>query len=107
MINEIKEILKLHPELIEDKLCLSIQEVKEIGKYVEQLENEIGRQEKAQVLLDNQNAELQDRINKALEYMRSEYTVTDDEVYLFLTNRVASLSKLENILKGDDNESNN
>ena len=116
MTNEIKEILeKLKDGNWYDELDLTgtmwielrWEETHLLLDYITNLQEEIERQEKSQVILDNQNAELQERIDKALEYMKSEYTVTDDEVYLFLTNRVASLSKLENILKGDDNESNN
>ena len=41
-------------------------------------------------------------INKAIEYIRSEYTITDDDVYLALYSSDGTLDKLENILKGED-----
>lgn len=41
------------------------------------------------------------RIDKAIEYIRSEYTITDDDVYLALYSSDGTLDKLENILKGD------
>lgn len=42
-------------------------------------------------------------IDKAIEYIRSEYTITDDDVYLALYSSDGTLDKLENILKGSDN----
>jgi wobble nucleotide-excising tRNase len=45
--------------------------------------------------------ELQERINKAIEYMRSEYTITDDDVYLTLYSSNGTLDKLEEILRGE------
>ena len=48
--------------------------------------------------------ELQEKINKAIEYIRSEYTITDDDVYLALYSSNGTLDKLEGILKGDSNE---
>lgn len=52
-------------------------------------------------------AEAQDyksRIDKAIEYIRSEYTITDDDLYLALYSSDGTLDKLENILTGGDEE---
>ena len=51
--------------------------------------------------LVKKNEELQERINKAIEYIRSEYTITDDDVYLTLYSSNGTLDKLEGILKGE------
>lgn len=45
-----------------------------------------------------------DAIDKAIEYMRSQYTITDDDLYLALYSSDGTLDKLENILRGEDNE---
>jgi methionine synthase II (cobalamin-independent) len=55
-----------------------------------------------EVELEEKNKELQDRINKAIEYIRSEYTITDDDAYLALYSSDGTLDKLESILKGDN-----
>ena len=44
---------------------------------------------------------LQERINKAIEYIESEYTITDDNVYLALYSSDGTLDKLEEILRGE------
>ena len=41
------------------------------------------------------------RNEKAIEYIRSEYTITDDDVYLALYSSDGTLDKLESILKGE------
>lgn len=46
--------------------------------------------------------DLQKRIDKAIEYMRSQYTITDDDLYLALYSSDGTLDKLENILRGDE-----
>lgn len=56
--------------------------------------------------LENQNVELQQRIDKAIEYIESEYTITDDDVYLALYSSDGTLDKLEGILKGEENAKN-
>ena len=52
--------------------------------------------------LENQNVELQQRIDKAIEYIESEYTIIDDDVCLALYSSDGTLDKLEEILKGED-----
>ena len=47
---------------------------------------------------------LQNRIDKAIEYIRSEYTITDDDVYLALYSSNGTLDKLEKILEGEEND---
>ena len=54
------------------------------------------------IKMRNENEELQERINKAIEYIRSEYTITDDDVYLTLYSSNGTLDKLEGILKGEE-----
>lgn len=54
------------------------------------------------IKMRNENEELKERINKAIEYMQSEYTITDDDVYLTLYSSNGTLDKLEGILKGED-----
>ena len=51
--------------------------------------------------LENQNVELQQRIDKAIEYIRNEYPITDDDVYLALYSSNGTLDKLEGILRGE------
>ena len=58
------------------------------------------------IKMRNENEELQERINKAIEYIRSEYTITDDDVYLALYSSNGTLDKLEEILKGEENVKN-
>ena len=67
-INEIIEDLKWH--------------IQECRRTNEDLQQEIKRQEKAQVILDNQNAELQQRINKAIEYIKENEQYFDKELGL-------------------------
>lgn len=55
-------------------------------------------------LKDLKIKELQNRIDKAIEYIRSEYTITDDDLYLALYSSDGTLGKLENILKGGNND---
>lgn len=69
----------------------------------ENLQDEIKRQEKAQVILDNQNADLQERINKAIELI--------DEPIYFATDKmetrkvfIGRLKEIKDILKGEDND---
>lgn len=57
------------------------------------------------VRLQEENELLNNRINKAIEYMRSQYTITDDDLYLALYSSDGTLDKLENILRGEDNVS--
>lgn len=45
--------------------------------------------------------ELQKRIDKAIEYIESKYTITSDDVYLTLYSSDGTLDKLEEILKGE------
>ena len=47
---------------------------------------------------------LQKRVDKAKEYIRSNYTITDDDLYLALYSSDGTLDKLEKILKGEENE---
>lgn len=56
----------------------------------------------ALVDLKNENIRLNNIINKAIEYIRSEYTITDDDVYLALYSSDGTLDKLESIFKGDN-----
>ena len=95
MNNEIKE--KIRQWYIDDDLI-------SILDYITNLQEEIKRQEKAQVILDNQNAELQERINNAIEYMIKQRDVITDYVhqakeinedYLFLDR--TSLETFKNI----------
>lgn len=51
--------------------------------------------------LAKENKELKERIDKAIEYIRSEYTITDDDVYLALYSSNGTLDKLEGILRGE------
>jgi hypothetical protein len=44
------------------------------------------------------------RIDKAIEYIRSEYTITDDDLYLALYSSDGTLDKLEKILTGGDED---
>lgn len=46
----------------------------------------------------------QQRIYKAIEYIRSQYTIIDDDLYLALYSSDGSLDKLEKILRGEDDE---
>lgn len=48
--------------------------------------------------------ELKKKVDKAIEYIRSQYTITDDDLYLALYSSDGTLDKLENILRGEDNE---
>lgn len=54
------------------------------------------------VLEEIKDEELQERIDKAIEYIESKYTITDDDVYLTLYSSDGTLDKLEGILKGED-----
>lgn len=87
---------------------------KEVRDYITNLQEEIERQEKAQIILDNQNAELQERINNAIEYMIKQRDVITDYVhqakeinedYLFLDRTsLETFKNIYEILKGEDNE---
>ena len=52
------------------------------------------------IKMRNENEELKERINKTIEYIESEYTITDDDVYLALYSSDGTLDKLEKILRG-------
>ena len=56
------------------------------------------------IKMRNENEELKERINKTIEYIESEYTITDDDVYLALYSSDGTLDKLEKILRGGSNE---
>lgn len=109
MTNEIKEIL----EYLKDIKTYSRDEIgyyKDLYgsqidvllEYITNLHEEIERQEKSQVILDNQNAELQGRIDKAIEYIK-EHCI-DDDFYINLTNKEKHIFDVLNILQGEDNE---
>ena len=77
------------------KLNINEQNVYEFGLCVEQLKqilDYIGE-------LQKQNQKYKEVIDKAIEYIRSEYTITDDDVYLALYSSDGTLDKLERILK--------
>ena len=141
MTNEIKEILDIlerrlpfavAPEFAYMTAIITPQECKILLDYITNLQEEIKRQEKAQVILDNQNAELkeenitlreqirtyykpknelnkhkyeilQQRIDKAIFYMRDGMTN-----YPFTMYKVDQIDvrKLLQILQGEDNECN-
>lgn len=46
--------------------------------------------------------EYEDKMNKAIEYIESEYTITDDDVYLALYSSDGTLDKLVEILRGEE-----
>ena len=69
------------------------------------LQEEIERQSKAQVILDNQITEMfkyKQRIEKAVEYIKE--NCIDDEFYINLTNKEKNIIKVLDILKGDKDE---
>lgn len=70
---------------------------KEYFKTLEEYDKEVNK-------LFQENKKLKSRIDKAIEYIRSEYTITDDDLYLALYSSDGTLDKLEKILKGEENE---
>lgn len=98
-----KEELDKHRRLLID-VC------KKKDIEIKNLKEEIKRQEKAQVILDNQNADLQERINKAIEYIENIVDTGNcphDIVYEdkgFTRNSYVNAKDIIRILKGEDNE---
>ena len=82
----------------------TLEDIEKDIKYLKEIANE-EYFKKVEELCEEVNArsyKLQDRIDKAIEYIRSEYTITDDDVYLALYSSDGTLGKLESILKGDN-----
>ena len=69
----------------------------ELIKKLEEYDIEVNK-------LFQENKKLKSRINKAIEYIRSQYTITDDDLYLALYSSDGTLDKLEKKLKGEENE---
>lgn len=59
--------------------------------------------EDLQVVLEA-GQKIHERIDKAIKYMRSQYTITDDDLYLALYSSDGTLDKLENILRGEEDD---
>lgn len=72
-----------------------------IKTHIIELEEEIKRQEKANVILDDENSELQQRIDKAIKYVEEQtyYSMSTYTSSLYLEKD--NLYKLLEILKGE------
>lgn len=88
--NDIKMIL--------DKTNINVLDEINILEYIDELEKVKEEYIKSLDKLDV----LENKIDKAIEYMRSQYTITDDDLYLALYSSDGTLDKLENILRGKD-----
>lgn len=77
---------------------------KDLNNKLDKLNEEYITLEKDYGTSEIENDKLRKRINKAIEYIRSNYTITDDDLYLALYSGDGTLGKLENILEGKENE---
>ena len=90
-----------------DEAGLEIEDIEIILNYITNLQEENERLNlelsgyRQAILNDDNLMGLKSRIDKAIEYIRSEYTITDDDVYLALYSSDGTLDKLESILKGE------
>lgn len=70
-----------------------------IKTHIIELEKEIKRQEKANVILDDENSELQQIIDKAIEYIEKHMIVEQ-----FFNLDIKQCGELLEILRGEENE---
>ena len=106
-MNKIVYDLLLKLEECDDKhnrcdYLLEHSEITYLLEYIKELEEENKELKELNVCVGcNNNPNYKSRIDKAIEYIRSEYTITDDDVYLALYSSDGTLGKLEKILKGE------
>ena len=113
MNNEIKEILDKLQKVANRETASrnALMEMKDkdyqlLLDYITNLQEEIERQSKAQVILDNELADMYDyksRNEKAIELLK-EAGCYDEETKTFCDDIWEELPELLNILEGDDKE---